>query len=55
MFWWKRDFLGSIEDKCPKCLVKIPLTNNHLFYNHFVSLSADKGFSTHGLTRPCLF
>ncbi len=45
-------FSAPIQDKYLKFLVKIPLTNDHLFSNNFVCLSISLGnsFATYGRT-----
>ena len=36
-------FSAPIQVRCLEFLVKIPLTNDHLFYNYFVCLSVGNG------------
>ncbi len=49
MFWRKRNFLDSVL----YFFVKIPLTNEHLFYNHFLRLPVGNCFATSVRPRPC--
>ena len=44
-------FSAPNQDKCLKLFVKIPTTNEHLFYNYFVLMSVSYRFATHGPTR----
>ena len=47
-------FSAPNQDKCLKDLVKIPLTNEHLFYYYFVPLPVENSLATKGFTRPCV-
>ncbi len=52
-------FLGNVISRLlfnifSNFLVKIPLDNEHVFYNHFVRLSFVKSFATYGYIRPYL-
>ncbi len=45
IFKGKRAF---IQEKCPKVLLQIPLSNHLFFYNHFTSLLVGKRLATYG-------
>ncbi len=43
---------ATIQDKCIKYLVAIPLTNEQISFNHFVRLSVGYSFTTYGRIFP---
>ncbi len=53
-FWGNEIISASIEDKCFIFLVKVSLTNKHLFYNYFVRLSIDNSITNNGRNYSCL-
>ena len=52
-FWKNVTFSASIQGLHINFLVKIPLTNEPLFYNYFVRLSFGNRFVTYGVNRLC--
>ncbi len=46
-------FSASFQDNCPKFNVRIPLANEHLFYDYIVRLWVGNSIATYERTRHC--